>query len=173
MTSDMHAEKPSCLECGKADQVIRNGFQSATKTREKRQRFRCLRCRRPVEADSNYAQKEALLALRAQDIKAIALYVLGLRLEDIEEHAELKAETFRKKVMAVFENDLWSELEDLVLSRYKKYLKRADFAPLFDECYNEAKGESAFRRAGAQRAKEWLDKSVEEIDELLLRATEF
>lgn len=107
---------------------------------------------------------------RDQDWKAVVLYVKNYKLDDIEELAEVKRETFRSKLMKVFQKGLWDEMEAMAVNKYKGQVEREEFAALFNECCEESGGEPAFRRAGELRAREWLQKSQEETQDLLLRA---
>lgn len=125
----------------------------------------------PVQSGSDHAKKSILDEFRDQDWKAVVLYVKGYKLDDIEELTEVKRETFRKKLMKVFQNGIWDEMETIAVRKYRGQVKRGEFAELFNECSEEDSGEPAFRRAGELRAREWLQKSPEEMRDLLFHAT--
>jgi hypothetical protein len=127
--------------------------------------------RGPVQGGPDDAKTSILDGFRDQDWKAVVLYVKGYKLDDIEVLTEVKRETFRKKLMKVFQNELWDEMKSMAVRKYKGHVELKEFADLFDECCEEARGEPAFRRVGELRAREWLQKSQEEMVDLLLSAS--
>jgi hypothetical protein len=125
----------------------------------------------PVRSGSDHAKKSILDEFRDQDWKAVVLYVEGYKLDDIEVFTEVKRETFREKLMKVFRNNLWDDMETIAVRKYEGEVERGQFADLFNECFEENRGQPAFRRAGELRARKWLQKSQEETQDLLFRAT--
>ena len=104
-------------------------------------------------------------------MKGIALYCIGLMVDDIATWCEISWEPFRNKVTRVFTNDLWDDLEDLLLKKCPA-LKREDFAELLNTCSESRTSKSAFRSAGKLCMVKWSKMTEEEKARIWSRATE-
>ena len=108
-----------CVWCEAENSCVAHGKTNHCPSTGSRKRWRCTKCKwtwveRP---DKEYITKiapPAVLRTKGGQIKAIALFAMGVPMRAIEGEFRLKGETIKKTLMKFHIGGLWSELADIM-----------------------------------------------------------